>query len=399
MITATSTSFHCASALSTHSKWELALDEAIEAAQNSLGGAADLGLIFFSQHHAAAADKIAAAATKRLAPATLIGCTGESIAGSGQEIEEEPALSLWLARWPNVRLTSMHLRFERTPEGGVLEGWPESLVADWVPGDFLIVLGEPFMFPADYLLERLNEDRAGVPVIGGMASGAASPGENRLLLGDKTFAEGAVAIHVSGQVRLKTVVSQGCRPIGRPFVVTKAERNIVYQLGGKPALVQLREIFDTLPTSEQRLVQTALHIGRVVSEYKDHFEHGDFLVRNVVGIDANTGAIAIGDYLRPGQTVQFHIRDEEAADAELKQLLAAAKKENSAAPVGSLLFTCNGRGTRMFSEPHHDAGAVAAAFGDIPLAGFFAQGELGPIGKQNFVHGFTASVGLFYSDE
>jgi small ligand-binding sensory domain FIST len=399
MISASSTSFCCASALSTHSEWKFALDEAIEATHNSLGGTPDLGLIFFSPHHAAAADKIAATATKSLAPAILIGCTGESIAGASQEIEEEPALSLWLARWPKVKLTPMHLRFERTPEGGVLEGWPDSLAGDWSPGDFLIALGEPFTFPADYLLERMNEDRAGVPVIGGMASGAASPGDNRLICGGKTLAEGAVAVHVSGPIRLKTVVSQGCRPIGRHFVVTKAERNIISELGGKPALLQLREIFDTLPTSEQRLVQTALHIGRVVSEYKDHFGHGDFLVRNVVGIDANSGAIAVGDYLRPGQTVQFHIRDEEAADAELKQLLAAAKKEIASPPLGAVLFTCNGRGTRMFSQPHHDVNAVAVAFGPLPLAGFFAQGELGPIGQQNFVHGFTASIGLFYPDE
>jgi small ligand-binding sensory domain FIST len=158
--------------------------------------------------------------------------------------------------------------------------------------------------------------------------------------------------------------------------------------------VQLREIFDTLPTREQRLVQTALHVGRVVSEYKDHFEQGDFLIRNVIGIDANSGAIAIGDYIRPGQTIQFHIRDEEAADAELKQLLNQAKAEIVAPPAGALLFTCNGRGTRMFSQPHHDAATIARALGDIPLAGFFAQGELGPVGQQNFIHGFTASIGL-----
>jgi small ligand-binding sensory domain FIST len=262
----------------------------------------------------------------------------------------------------------------------------------------LIVLGEPFSFPADFLLERMNEDRPNVPVLGGMASGAAEPGENRLILGGKAYGEGAVAIHVSGSVRLRTVVSQGCRPIGHPFVVTKAERNIIYELGGKPAIVQLRAIFDTLPTSEQRLVQRALHVGRVVSEYKDRFEQGDFLVRNVVGIDASTGAIAIGDYLRPGQTVQFHIRDEQAADAELTQLLSEAKSK-SATPAGALLFTCNGRGTRMFSQPNHDAAAIQRAFGELPLAGFFAQGELGPIGQQNFIHGFTASIGLFIADK
>jgi small ligand-binding sensory domain FIST len=204
-----------------------------------------------------------------------------------------------------------------------------------------------------------------------------------------------LALHVAGPVRLRTVVSQGCRPIGRPYVVTKAERNVIFELGGRPALVQLREIFAELPTREQQLVQQALHVGRVVSEYQDRFEQGDFLVRNVVGIDSTSGAIAIGDYIRAGQTVQFHIRDEEAADAELKQLLAKARAASDAPPAGGLLFTCNGRGTRMFSQPHHDAAAIAQACGPLPLAGFFAQGEIGPIGRQNFVHGFTASLALF----
>jgi small ligand-binding sensory domain FIST len=398
MSSVTSTALHCAAALSTSLQWKDALCEAVNTARESLPGAADLAILFFSPHHAAAADLIAAEACQLLGTTNLLGCTGESIVGTNREVEDEPALSLWLAHWPGVRLTPMHLKFERTAEGGALEGWPDELSGDWTAGSFLIVLGEPFSFPADFLLERMNEDRPKIPVIGGMASGAAQPGENRLLLGPSTHAEGAIAVHVSGPVRLQTVVSQGCRPIGRPFVVTKAERNILYELGGKPALAQLRAIFETLPTSEQRLVQTALHVGRVVSEYQERFEQGDFLVRNVVGIDASTGAIAIGDYLRPGQTVQFHIRDWEAADAELAQLLADAQRKCHAPPAGALLFTCNGRGTRMFPQPNHDADAVARALGSIPLAGFFAQGEIGPIGQHNFMHGFTASIGLFTSD-
>lgn len=395
MSTATTTALKCAAALSTCPTWEEALQEAAGTALDSLGGAPDLAFVFLSPHHASAADQLAAKACQLLGTETLLGCTGEAIAGTAREVEEEPALSLWLARWPGVRLTPMHLSFQRTPEGGALEGWPDELAGDWPDDSFLIVLGEPFSFPAEFLLERMNEDRPKVRLLGGMASGAASPGDNRLLLGPRTFAEGAVAVHVTGPVRLQTVVSQGCRPIGRPLVVTKAERNIIFELGGKPALVQLRAIFDTLPTSEQRLVQRALHVGRVVSEYQERFEQGDFLIRNVVGIDANTGAIAIGDYLRPGQTVQFHIRDEAAADAELTQLMASARANGEASPAGALLFTCNGRGTRMFTGPHHDAAAVANAFGSLPLAGFFAQGEIGPIGQQNFMHGFTASIGLF----
>jgi small ligand-binding sensory domain FIST len=389
-----SSTVHCASSLSTLENTPAALRQACAAAREQLDGVPDLAMLFFSPHHGRQAERIAAEACELLETDNLLGCTGESIVGMGREIEGDSALSVWLARWPGVQASLFNLQFERTREGGVIQGWPESLAGEWPPDTFLLLLGEAFSFPADLLLDRLNEDRPGVPVIGGMASGGTQPGENRLLLGRAALAEGAAAALISGPVRLRTVVSQGCRPIGRPYVVTKAERNVISELGGKPALIQLKEIFDGLPAREQILVQKALHVGRVVSEYQERFEQGDFLVRNVVGIDPNTGAIAIGDYIRTGQTVQFHVRDQEAADAELKQLLAAAKKR-STGPAGALLFTCNGRGTRMFNQPHHDAHCLEQALGPIPVAGLFAQGEIGPIGRQNFLHGFTASVAIF----
>jgi small ligand-binding sensory domain FIST len=313
--------------------------------------------------------------------------------GPDQEIEGETALSLWAASLPGASITPMHLAFERSPEGGLITGWPDDYAAQWPAGTVLFCLGEPFTFPTDSMLERLNEDRPGIPVIGGMASGGSAPNENRLILGSNVFTEGAVAALVSG-VHIRTVISQGCRPIGKPLVITKSERNVIHELGGRPALVQLKEIFDTLPTQEQQLVQRALHVGRVISEYQDRFESGDFLVRNVIGIDPQAGAIAVGDYFRVGQTVQFHIRDARTADDDLRQCLARAK-QTGASPAGGLLFTCNGRGLHLFGEPNHDVGCVARAFGDLPLAGFFAQGEIGPIGGKNFVHGFTASLAIF----
>jgi small ligand-binding sensory domain FIST len=255
----------------------------------------------------------------------------------------------------------------------------------------MIVLGEPFAFPVDVLLERFNEDRPGVRIVGGMASGASMPGESRLLLNDETFGEGLVAIRISG-VALRMLVSQGCRPIGESMVITKAERNVIESLGGKLALDVVFELFKTLPTREQRMFQNGLHVGRVINEYQESFGFGDFLIRNVVGIDKEQRSIAIGDYVRPGQTVQFHIRDSESASLELQQMLSSASRER---PYQSaLLFTCNGRGSNMFSEPHHDASMVSAS-GKFPLAGFFAAGEIGPVGNKNFLHGFTASVVLF----
>jgi small ligand-binding sensory domain FIST len=389
----------CGCGLSTRADAAEALAEALEQAIAGLAGPASLALVFFSGEHAEAAQSLAEQACRRLPGAVVLGASAEGVIAGSRELEEPPGLAVWLARWPEVRLVPMHLRFQRTPEGGVLEGWPDALAGEWPGGSFLVVLGDPFSFPAELLLERLNEDRPGVAVVGGMASAAAEPGGNRLILQDRVLDEGAVVLHVSGPVQLRALVSQGCRPIGRPLVVTRAERNILYELGGKPALAQLKALFETLPTSEQRLVQRALHVGRVVSEYRERFEQGDFLIRNVVGIDPSSGAIAVGDYFRPGQTVQFHVRDEAAADAELRQLLASMQRRLGQPPAGGLLFTCNGRGRRMFSHPDHDAAAARRTWPDLPLAGFFAQGELGPIGPHNFLHGFTASLALFCAAE
>jgi len=215
-----------------------------------------------------------------------------------------------------------------------------------------------------------------------------------LLLADNVHDSGAVGVWIHGAVRLRTVVSQGCRPIGQPMIVTKSQQNILIELGGKPAFSRLSELWPELSAEDQRLVQRGLHVGQVINEYQDGFARGDFLIRNVIGADPEKGVIAVGDYVRTGRTVQFHVRDARAADVDLKELLAGSVAAGSC-PRGALLFTCNGRGSRLFPEPNHDAGAVASQFGSIPTAGFFAQGEIGPVAGKNFLHGFTASIVLF----
>jgi small ligand-binding sensory domain FIST len=296
-----------------------------------------------------------------------------------------------LAQLPATEVATMHLQHQQTAEGETFTGWPSTLPGEWPNASALMVLGDPFSFPADRFLNRINEDQTGRPVVGGMASAASRPGENRLILGRDVPDRGAVAVYLNGNLRVRSVVSQGCRPIGSHFIITRAEKNVIHELGGVTAYDRLKE----LATHEQEMVREGLHLGRVVNEYQDRFEQGDFLVRNVLGVDPDTGAIAIGDYVRPGQTVQFHVRDAQTADAELRQLLSRMANDDNASPQGGLLFTCNGRGSRLFSEPHHDAAAIEEALGSIPVAGFFAAGELGPIGGTNFIHGFTASIALF----
>jgi small ligand-binding sensory domain FIST len=310
-------------------------------------------------------------------------------------VEGATAASLWLARLPDVDIEPVQLSFETTPDGGTILGWPDSLLDGWPAEACLLLLGEPFSFPVELLLEQANQQHPDATLVGGMASGGTTPGENRLLLGRHAIDRGAVGAMISGPIRVRTIVSQGCRPIGEPFVITRAERNIVHQLGGRPAVEQLETLFASLPTRDQELVNRGLHLGRVVDEYRDRFEQGDFLVRNVMGIEPESGGVVVGDYLRVGQTVQFHVRDWQTADAELRQLLAAGRRGIASPSRGALMFTCNGRGTRLFPQPHHDAAAVGEALGNIPLAGFFAAGEIGPVGGKNFLHGFTASIALF----
>ena len=333
-----------------------------------------------------------ALALRAVGAKAVIGSSGEAIVGTAREVENEPAVAVWLACLPGAVVTPFRLQFERTSEGGTFLGWPDELMGAWPERSTLFLLADPFTFPADALLERMNEDRAGVPVFGGMASGAHEPRGNRLIVGEETHAEGAVAALVSG-ANIRAAVSQGCRPIGRPMVITKAERNVIFELGGVPAMNKLREVFATLDGADRQRMQRGLHIGRVINEYQERFGRGDFLIRNCLGADPEKGAIAVGDYVRAGQTVQFHVRDAESADDDLRDVLSTTAAEGPA--LAALVFTCNGRGVRLFESPHHDAMAIAKQVGEVPTAGFFAQGEIGPIGGRNFLHGFTASMAIF----
>ncbi|MGC3970727.1 MAG: FIST N-terminal domain-containing protein [Pirellulales bacterium] len=382
-----------AAALSTAADPRAAVEEACREVRDRLNGPIDLAVAFYSHRYGSAVAELPTLLNDALSPGVLLSCTGDSIVGGQREIEGAAALSVWAARLPGVSVTPLRLEFQRTLEGPSIAGWPDSLVGPWPTGSSLVVLSEPFSFPADWLLERLNADRPGVPVVGGMASGGHGPGQNRVALGKKSFVGGAVAVLLHGPLSVRTVVSQGCRPIGAPLVVTKAEQQWVQGLGGRKPLEIVQEIFAGLGDEDRALMQRGLHLGRVVNEYQEAFRPGDFLIRNCMGAERETGSIAVGEFLRPGQTVQFHIRDAASADREMRELLHAANASGS--PQGGLLFTCNGRGTRLFEMPDHDAGLIQQQWPGLPLAGFFAQGELGPIGGKNFMHGFTASLALF----
>ena len=386
-----------AAALSTAAETAAAARQVCDATRAGLDGRPDLAVLFFSPHHVVAAAGLAAAVREGLDPRCLIGCVGESVIGNDREVEGGPAVSLWAGRWRGpVDAEPFRLTLERTPDGPTLLGRPDALEKADPASSALLLLGDPLTFPAEAFLAAVNNDRPGLPVLGGMASGVGAEGECRLVLGGDAHDRGAVGVLLQGRpLGLRSIVSQGCRPIGHPMVITKADDNVILGLGGKTPLEQLQGLWPTLGVRERLLFQQGLHVGRVINEYRGDFQRGDFLVRNVLGVDRATGALAVTERVRIGQTVQFHVRDAETADEDLRALLQLDLHAHEKPPAAALVFSCNGRGSRLFPGPDHDARAVRAEAGPIPLAGFFAQGELGPVGGQNFIHGFTASVALF----
>jgi len=381
-------------ALITNANWSDEVVKSCQAVIEDIVVSPDIAIVFVSPHFADEFQDIADAIQETLQPRNMIGCVGDSIVSGGREIEGDPAITIWAAALPDTKIETARLLLERVPDRGFISG-TEELPFDQITEreeSALIVLGEPFSFPADLLLSQLAADYPELRVIGGMASGFQQPGKNLVLVNGTVYCEGAAGLLIDGGVKVHSVVSQGCRPIGDRTIVTKVEQNLILELGGKPAMQVLEEMFIRLPTSDHDLMSKGFFLGRVISEYQDDYEMGDFLIRNVMSMDNERRAVAVNDYFQVGQTVQFQVRDEETASNELRQLL---KKTDSAEIRGGLVFTCNGRGTKLFAEPDHDAGVIRETVGEIPLAGFFAQGEIGPVGRENHMHGYTASVLLF----
>ena len=356
------------------------------------GAPVDFAIAFLSPHFARGAKELSQTLRDSIAPRVLIGCTGEGIIGSEEEIEQSPAISIVAARLPGVELTpfvirAVDMRRAFTSSESVLEGIdvPEAT-------KLFLMIADPFTSPMDPLLKTFNTSFPGVPIIGGMASGSPVPGRNVLLFNNMVISDGAVAVAFSGDVDVDVIVSQGCRPVGSPLEVTRASDNVIKHLEGKPPLDHLQDIVTEMADDEKRLLRNGLFIGRAVDPDKEVLGRGDFLIRGVMGVDQDNGAITVGDFIDEGEIVQFHVRDAETAREDLEMMLTPQSLFSQ--PSGAFLFSCNGRGTRLYDHPNGDVSAIQGFFPGINLAGFFCAGEIGPIGGRNFLHGHTASLAL-----
>jgi small ligand-binding sensory domain FIST len=378
--------------LSTSPDTRAAATEAASIARaESAAAASTLAVVVTSPHHAAHARDVLDIVHEYARPDALVGCVAEAIVAGGREVEDEPAVVMWLAALPQPAET-FHMEFLRTGTRGVFAGYQ----FDRDSTDLHLLFPDPRTFPAHLLLSHLNAHSPKTMVMGGLVSGATGAGSTTLLHDGSILDSGAVGVRLPG-VRVRPVVSQGCRPIGDPYTVTGAEGSIITELAGRPPLRLLEQLVSRLSLPEQVLVSRGVLLGVAMVEAKAELTRGDFLIRVVTGADEETGALQVGDIVDVGTTVQFHVRDGATADEDLRESIGQASEAGRA--LGALLFTCNGRGRRMFDVPNHDAALVTELLGGAPIAGFFAAGELGPVGGKNFLHGFTASLALFVDDE
>lgn len=386
------------SAISEQSNLEDAVAECSRLIKNETNGETlDLCVAFISPQHESSYDKVTDLMAESLGARHVFGCSAGGVIGNGLEIEQRAGVSITAAVLPDVAINPFHIMADQVPD---LDAGPdrwESMVGVAAGrSPHFIMLADPYSFPVQDLLMGLDFAFPRAAKIGGLASGASRRGGNALFLDREVIRNGAIGLALDGNITIDTVVAQGCRPIGRTMRISKSDRNMLVELDGQPPLEVLKDLFQELPERDQQLLGHSLFLGVVMDELIDDPVQGDFLIRNVVGMDQGSGGLAIGEMLKEGQLVQFHLRDADTSSSDLQAVLTRYADENRENDIpGALLFSCLGRGEYLYGKPNHDADLFRDKLGNVPLGGFFCNGEIGPVSGTTFLHGYTSSFGLF----
>ena len=408
------------SAISTRPSLEAAVDEVVQVAQQSLQTRADLALVFISTTFASEYPRLLPLLQERLQVPHLIGCGGGGVigqteAGKADEIEGQPALSLTLAHLPDVQIHTFHTVADDLPSPDCApQPWIDLMQVDPAEQPHFILLADAQTSNIEELLQGLDYAYPSAVKIGGLSSGMSPMEGSGLFCNHTLYQEGTIGVALTGDIEVETIVAQGCRPVGHPYRVAEADRNILLQVEEQLAPVEtsgsrstptvqtplsaLQDLVESLNEGDRALAQHALSVGIVRDEFKQDLEPGDFLIRNLIGVDPRIGAVAIGDRIRPGQRIQFHLRDAEASTMDLEILLRRYQRttpHKAPSPVGALMFACLGRGERFYEQPNVDSSLFHRYVQNIPISGFFCNGEIGPIGGATFLHGYTTSFGIF----
>ena len=387
-----------ASAVSDNQLLDDAVRDAAGRVREQLGdGGADLTLVFVSAHHASQYARVSELVSAYIESGTLIGCSGGGVIVAGREVEHRNGFAITSARLPDVISTPFYVENGQVPDADAPQDSWERLVgvaADNEPS--FVLLADPWSIDVESMVRGLDYAFPDSSKVGGLASGASQPGGNALFVDDKTYTSGMAGVAMSGDVAVDTVVAQGCKPIGRPMQVTACNQNVLLELDGRTALDALRDVVNGLGDEDRELVRHSLFLGVVMDPLNDSPRLGDYLVRNIVGADHGSGVLAIGEMLREGQTVQFHLRDAETSAKDLGTMLESYVERNPIyEETGALLFTCLGRGEYLYGRPDHDTDMFRDRVNSMPLTGFFCNGEIGPVGGSTYLHGYTSSFGIF----
>ena len=386
------------SALSEHRFLKYAVADCAREISDALGERKpDLIIAFVSSHHSARYDELPGLVHEFFGDCFLLGCSGGGVIGAGREVEDRPGFSLTAAVLPDVPIVGFHIDNDALPDGDAPpSAWEDLVNARAVDDPQFAILSDPFSVQGESLLMGLDYAFPRAAKIGGLASGGRQPGSNALYLGDRTYDYGAVGVALRGNIAVDTIVAQGCRPIGQRMQITGCERNILHELDGRDTFQVLRETFRELDERDQRLAQHSMFLGVVMDEFNEDPQLGDFLIRNILGMDPRSGSLAIGEALKEGQTVQFHLRDAQTSSQDLDAMLTQYSKDGvPGAGAGALLFQCLGRGSYLYGRPDHDTDMFRDKIGDLPLAGFFCNGEIGQVSGSTYLHGYTSSFGVF----
>lgn len=361
------TSREYAVALSQHPDSKIAAGEVVGQCLERVGASPSLAVLFLAGSHAAAAPIIARTVRNTLKPRHLLGATASATLAQRQEVEDGPSVVLWVGRVGPVEPLRLN----------------QPVLPPTIENGSIVLIADPFSFDASSLAASTPKE---ISLVGGLASAARRANGNHLLLDDDAFSDGAVAICLPSTVPTRTVVATGCLPIGNPMVVTDSQGSLLKSLAGQPAIKQLETILTTAEEGLAKRIQRSLHVGIVAEETSDAYRPGDFIVRNLIGVNHTDGSVAVNAEIDVGTTVQFQIRDATAATRDLKTRLGTLNAQSA------LLFTCTGRGSHLFGAPGHDAGMLVDELGTTAVAGMFCAGELGPVGTSHQLHGFTASA-------
>jgi len=359
-----------------------------------------LALLFASSEYRPEFPDLVARAADLTGAHILVGCSSQGIIGAGREIEGEPALALLVFSLPGAELTAVHLTQEDLELCHAPQDWHRLTGVAPEGASAWLLFADPFTMDAEALVDGLSAGYPGTPLVGGLASGDPRLRGTHLFLNGEVYDRGAVALALGGPYTVRTIVSQGAAPVGETWIITGAQGNVIETIAQRPAYQVLVDTLRGLSPEMRQRAQRNLLVGLAMDERRAEFRRGDFLIRNLVGTDPERGTLAVGALPRVGQTLQFQLRDPAAADEDLRELLGRVRTElGPRQPVGALLCSCNGRGVGLFGTPDHDARTLADFLGPIPTAGFFCNGEIGPVGARNFLHGFTASIALVIPED